>query len=664
MPEAIGHLSWRQSKTLVPPEREPERRAPSPTPSRLVPQLTYLIVALYALTFAVLSTLQHDSFDTNAFDLGNMDQAVWNTAQGRWFRFTNWEGGTSRLAAHVEPILLPISLLYRLYSSPKALLILQSVVISLGALPAFWLARDRLKNDFAAVTFASAYLLHPALEAANLHDFHPVSLASAFLLFAFYYLEKGWYPLFLLFSLLAMSTKEQVPLSVALMGLYLVLMRGRRFLGWSTVVTALAWLVIAFGVIIPTYNPTGASPYLSRYDQLGGSPREILVTFLLNPQKVLPTLLEPAKLQYAQSLLLPVAFLPFLSPFTFAFALPDLALSLLSNFPDMYSGKAHYGAVIVPFLVISAIYATGFMAGLGQRLWRPLGQPLVYLLSSVVLISSLVSYYHSVFLPLSDHLPVVSQHDKLASEFVARIPKDAPLSTSSTLNPHLSQRERLYLFPDVRDAEYIFLDVTATPYPIDVPSLRWRVEGLLEKGWGILAAKDGYLLLRRGEKNRSLPEGFYSFARAGKPKMQNPLDVTFGPLRLLGYSLEPGRVVHGQAPYASITLFWEATRPVGGDYLVMLSLAAEQGKTISREYYNPTSTWYPTSQWVPGEIVRTDVARLALGSFPRGEILLGLREGSSLEQSRSWLLPSAGTSLQALLRDDGSQVSLGELRRG
>src|SRR3990172_917060 len=210
MPETFGHVGWKQAKTKIRlPASEPAKeKAALSTNSPLVAQLTSLIVALYALTFVVLTILEHDSFNTNAFDLGNMDQAVWNTSQGRWFEFTNWEGGHSRLAAHVEPILLPISLLYNVASSPKTLLVVQSVVISLGALAAFWLAVKKLSNDFAGVTFASAYLLAPELEAANLSDFHAVSLSAAFLLFAFYFVDRGRYVIFFVFAILAMATKE------------------------------------------------------------------------------------------------------------------------------------------------------------------------------------------------------------------------------------------------------------------------------------------------------------------------------------------------------------------------------------------------------------------------------------------------------------------------
>ena len=197
----------------------------------VVKGLFWGMVLLYIALFSTLTILKHEAFETTAFDLGNLDQAVWNTSHGRILRLTNIEGVDTRLAHHVEPILLPISLLYILYSGPQTLLILQTVVIALGAFPVFWLARERLKSDLAGLSFSAAFLLFPALEAANMFDFHAATLAPSFLLFAFYYLERRRYKVFLLFALLAMACKEEIPLLICMMGLYLALVKRERRVG-------------------------------------------------------------------------------------------------------------------------------------------------------------------------------------------------------------------------------------------------------------------------------------------------------------------------------------------------------------------------------------------------------------------------------------------------
>ena len=660
----------------------------------LVARLAYVLVVLYALTFGYLSIQEHEAFSTHAFDLGNMDQAVWNTYHGRWLEFTNMPGLTIRLAAHVEPILLLVAPLYGLASDPRLLLVLQTLVIALGGLPAFWLARHELKSSLAGLVFASAYLLAPALEVANLSDFHAVAFSSALLLYAIYFLRRDRYLPFFLFAVLAMSTKEQVPLIVLLMGISLVLVRGAWGWGLATAGTALLWFLVAVGVVIPHFNPTGASPYLSRYDHLGGGVREILFSFVSRPQEMLAHVLEPAKLDYLRSLLAPVSYLSLLSPTFLVFALPDFAINLLSGYADMFTGKAHYGSTLVPLVIASAIIGARNLAGLAAWLHPRLFAPTALLVTLVVLAASLTGYVRDVYLPLSDRLPQVTAHHRLAPEVMALIPRDASLVTSSTLNPHLSQRRQISLFPDVRDAEYAFLDVTSTPYPIDVPEVRWRVRVMLEerKEWALVAARDGYLLLRRDKSptaRRDIPDAFYTFARVGPnplvpfpareggsgqpplgegkggpsggaaagaqsplplgegqgegkstPKPTYPHDVLFGPsLRFLGFDLQPGPTLHGRDPAARVALYFRVEDPPPEDYRITLFVLDPSGRVVAHYSDHAATAWYPTSQWRKGEVVRVEAPAVGLAGSRRVEVQLGVTSGQRLDLPERRLRP-------------------------
>src|SRR5438128_7861739 len=109
-------------------------------------------VAAYAAGFAALSALRHDAFVTGRFDLGNMVQAVWSTAHGHPLRITELGGDQiSRLAAHVDPILVVFAPLWRIWPSPDLLLVGQAIAIAAGALPVFWLARKHLDSEGAAL---------------------------------------------------------------------------------------------------------------------------------------------------------------------------------------------------------------------------------------------------------------------------------------------------------------------------------------------------------------------------------------------------------------------------------------------------------------------------------------------------------------------------------
>src|SRR5205085_10658795 len=139
-----------------------------------------VVMVVYSLEMSHQAILRYDTFKATAFDLGNMDQVIWNTIHGRLFQFTNqatdYYGPPTRLAVHFEPIILPLSLLYLFYADPRILLVFQTLVLVSGALPVFLLTRKYLPEwPILAALMVVAYLLSPAVLGINIFDFHPIS---------------------------------------------------------------------------------------------------------------------------------------------------------------------------------------------------------------------------------------------------------------------------------------------------------------------------------------------------------------------------------------------------------------------------------------------------------------------------------------------------------
>ena len=94
------------------------------------------------------------------FDLGNMVQAVWSTTTGP--DLENTQGidrrAVSRLGAHADPFLALLAPLWLVWPSPLSLAFAQIFVVSLGALPVFWLGRRHLGTERVAGLLALGYL--------------------------------------------------------------------------------------------------------------------------------------------------------------------------------------------------------------------------------------------------------------------------------------------------------------------------------------------------------------------------------------------------------------------------------------------------------------------------------------------------------------------------
>lgn len=660
--------------------------------TRLALILVSLLILLYALTFSVLSILRHQTLHSNAFDLGNMDQAVWNTLQGRILRFTNWEGGDTRFAAHVEPILIPISLLYLLRSDPQTLLVFQSLVLALGAWPAFWLAKEKLESALAGFVFALAYLLFPALEAANVSDFHAVSLTAAFLLYAFYFLQRKNYAWFALFAFLSLTCKEEISLILLLMGLYIVVFQGEWRVGLVTMVVGALWFYLSMYVVIPHFNVAGKSAFLERYQHLGSNPGEMAVTLLTHPIYALKLVFASPKRAYLFGLLAGGGFLPLLAPEIAILGAPSLAINLLSSSEWMYSGGAHYSAPVVPLIIVAGIYGLARLSdrlshrsGMGRRRLdravrlsspsKPRRGRLVNALSLLTLVLVLYNHRQRGFSPLARgiELPTLTAHYRLVQRFAAMIPQDASVSAQTALNPHVSQRENLCIFPQGLEADYIFLDVTTSTYPLSIAEHHQQVQEVLGSGkYHLLAAEDGYLLLQKGAGEAiSLPQGFYSFAKVeassrgsarGEPLIQHPFQANFADqLQLLGYDVQRADYLFGRKSTYRFTLYWRALKQMKGDYLIALFFSRDDGALVYSLAKHPTTIWYPTSRWRQNEVVRIETGPVTLRGIRRGGVLVSVVAGQNQWDITDRLRPITSEE-EIELFEEGTLLKLTTLR--
>ena len=419
--------------------------------------LLWAAMAAYAAAFASLSVLRHDAFETGRFDLGNMVQPIWSTAHGHFLQVTNLHGQqVSRLAAHADPILVVFAPLWWLWPSPKLLLTTQAILVALGALPLYWLARKHLTSERAALGFGLAYLLYPATEWMTLNEFHPVALACPLLLFAIWYLDENRLLPFAVFGLLAALTKEEVPAVIAGLGVWYALSRRRWLAGAAIALAGVAASAVDVQVVIRHFNHGSQSSFYDRYEAVGGSAVGIVRKAFTDPGRLLSVAFDHRGTHYLLDLLLPIGALALLTPLLLIALLPELALNLLSSVDAQRSIHFHYTAGEIPILFAAAVLG---VRRLGRR---------ADLAAAAAVAAALVGNYLLGPIPVWRFLPGgqtlqakaahVSAHDKIALRALKLIPPHAPVTATNALGAHLSERLRIFSFPYLRDADWVAVD--------------------------------------------------------------------------------------------------------------------------------------------------------------------------------------------------------------
>jgi uncharacterized membrane protein len=469
---------------------------------------------LFALIYALLSWLKYRAYMDARYDLGNMVQAVYNTAHGHFLEITTGDlkpRQMSRLGSHVDPILAVFALPWLVWPSPVMLLTAQAAIVATGAWPAYRLGARATRDPGAGALLAGAYLLYPALGFLVLNEFHPVALATPLLLWAFLYMDEDRWVRAAIFLVLAAACKETVPLVIAFMGAYFAL---RKRSLWPLVVTVLgiAWFAVAVWGVIPHYSGD-QSTFISRYGDYGDGAGAVAKHALLHPGQTVSDLFSASNLRYWLALLWPFGFTSLLSPLTTLIALPEYGLNALSATVFQRRIEFHYTALEIPFLYAAAVFGV-------MRLWRWLGggfrkaEKLMkgqrvqrFTLALLVLLCALAGNYFIGPLPFS--LPGAAydgadyartSHDVALDEAVAMIPQDAVVSVNNNAGAQLAARRIAYIFPYFAKADWVIVD-QKHPFFYDKEDERMHSLALgrlvLDTNFRSVYAKDGVYVFKR-----------------------------------------------------------------------------------------------------------------------------------------------------------------------
>ncbi len=141
--------------------------------------LLFGLILLYCWVFTGLAFNQHAGMRTHKADLGQIDQAVWNSSRGRFVEMTDYGYISTRMSDHVEPILALVSPVFWVWDDVRALLLLQVAATALGAWPLYELALRQMAALWSPADRSKIWLWEPVRQAAQ-----PVALALAAYLLA------------------------------------------------------------------------------------------------------------------------------------------------------------------------------------------------------------------------------------------------------------------------------------------------------------------------------------------------------------------------------------------------------------------------------------------------------------------------------------------------
>lgn len=495
--------------------------------ARYLPLAVVVAAALsYAVYFSHYTLLQHRRFGTAGFDLGINVNWCFNAMRGHPTRSTVLSGpdGANFIANHAifaMALWLPI---YALKPGAEVLLIYQSVMVGLAAIPLYLFARTQIPR-WSAVAVAFAYLLYAPLHGPNFYDYHELLVALPFHFLLYLAIVTNRKGLAIIAVVILWAHREDMAVGLVLLGTFMVLSGYRARFGLTLAMSSLAWFITIKFAIMPAL---GTWWFVNIYKELipPGVHKgygAVVQTILINPAFFLATLLSEAKLVYFLHLFAPLAFLPMRRPLLILLALPGFFFTLMTTgYRPTLQIAFQYTTHWIPYLFAAAVLALKL---LGQKF----GAERRAAAACAALLA--VTAHSTVFGAVFQHYEFIGGFKKVVFEesaedrkqyagfraLAALIPPEASVAASDPLVPHVAARVNAYTLQDAHgDADYLMIGKGGIDSAV--------VQDALERNqYGLLSTYENvFFLFKRGLEAEGTAEAFAKLGFKDVAKKQPP----------------------------------------------------------------------------------------------------------------------------------------------
>ncbi|MFD0126785.1 DUF2079 domain-containing protein [Streptomyces virginiae] len=313
----------------------------------------WLVATGLFLVYLVLSVGRFRRMDWASWDLGIFEQAIRAYAHLQEPVVDLKGPGANILGDHFSPIIALVAPVYRVFPGPLTLLVVQSALFALSAVPVTR-AAVRFLGRSRGIAVGIAYGLSWGIQRAVEFDFHEIAFAVPLLAFALEAVLARRWRAALLWGLPLVLVKEDLGFTLAALAVVVAWRArdGNRRISMAALGVAAAacvFAVLVFTVFIPAFATAG----YGYWDKIDGA----------GPLAGLGT-----KLTTLAWVLIPTSGLLALRSPLLLVAAPTLGWRFLSGDDHYWSTDWHYSAVLMPVVTLALVDAIDTVRR-GERPW-------------------------------------------------------------------------------------------------------------------------------------------------------------------------------------------------------------------------------------------------------------------------------------------------------
>ena len=462
----------------------------------------------------------HYLFKTFTYDYANYNFAFWDYSHFSLSPLPTFRGNF--LQDHFSLTLMyfvPLYWLLNWLTGTYTLIIIQNSLLLVAA----WYSHKLVKLKTRNVWLTSGVILYFFLlfgrYSAFGTDVNLAIISACFIPVFLFYFEVKKYLLAFVILVLSLFSRENIPIWFVFIFTVLIIThwKDKKAVLFSIfgILISIVFFVVLFKIIIPSLETPGVEYALFNYAALGSGPGEALAYILQHPFETVKLFFvnhldnpeyNRVKLEFYMVYMLSGGFVLFIRPKYFIWFIPIVAQKVLNDDPFRWGLATYYSAEVVTLLPLSVFLA------LSSLKWVKLQQLLVALVCFATLgttVYKMNSNNHEI--PWTFYEKKIKFYDKSfyetpfdvkqVNKLLKKIPKDARVSASNVITPHIAQRQVIYFFPTVNDAEYIVFSLFDNNYLMSAEENDKQREKYLNSPYWEVIEKDYpvFLLKKRTE---------------------------------------------------------------------------------------------------------------------------------------------------------------------
>jgi uncharacterized membrane protein len=406
-----------------------------------------ILFALFAgttLFIGVSTVYRYLNFSAPNFDFGIFSQVFeYMRTEGLPYTSSERDKLICHFEVHLSPVYYVILPFYMLFPNPVTLQVMQALIVASGIFPLYLICRHKKLPNIATVFIMITYAFYPPLSGGCMYDIHENMFQTAFALWLFYFIEKtddtekAWFGVFG-FAALVFSIKENTPVDVACIALFVIFSKKKIQKGLMLLFFALFYFFLALWILKTFGEDIMADWRLGETFTQGGDMKGVVKNVVLNPAFVLKEIFSVDRIMYMLRMFVPLAFLPLVSKRgeNFILFIPMILLNLIPQWPYHFDIGFQYNfgqcAILFYLFVIN---------------FSDLKSAKVKKFVLVFAMTASVFMFMTEMWPRQDIMKRYyenKERNEIISEVLSRVPEDVSVAASTWYVAHLYYVKILY----------------------------------------------------------------------------------------------------------------------------------------------------------------------------------------------------------------------------